>query len=193
MATTKEQTAPAAKLYSALGRHERKGLTLVDLIRMFPDDQTAEAWIARIRWPDGADVAGVRAGPLQDRSAAGAMVYSDDHRAYWGLPNHEAVKHSVAEYVNGQAHVNGIESFWAGLKRAYHGTFHHVRAEHLDRYVCEAAGRHNRRGLDTLAMMERVVAGMVGRHLPYAELIAGGPAARKRAAELAGIPPVHPF
>ncbi|MDE0667689.1 MAG: IS1595 family transposase [bacterium] len=85
-------------------------------------------------------------GFVQDRSTDGAMAYSDDHRAYRGLPYHETVKHSVAEYVNGQAHVNGIESFWAGLKRAYHGTSHHVSAEHLDRYVCEATGRLNRRG-----------------------------------------------
>lgn len=345
---TKKQTTPAAKRYSAPGRHERKGLTLVELIRKFPDDQTAEAWIAAIRWPDGpqcprcgctnvqhptahktmpyrcrgkdcrrffsvrvgtvmqdsklgyqewaiatylyitslksvsstklhrdlgisqksawrlahrirecwddlhgdpfagpvevdetyvggrgknmhakvrrekitgrgavdktavvgvkdratgkvaANVVGDTTGPtlrgfVQDRSADGAMIYSDDHRAYRGLPRHEAVKHSVAEYVNGQVHVNGIESFWAGLKRAYHGTFHHVSAEHLDRYVCEAAGRHNRRDLDTEAMMAATVRGMIGQHLPYAELIAVGPAARKRAAETADIPPGHPF
>ena len=33
----------------------------------------------------------------------GAKVYTDDHRGYDGLPNHETVRHSVAEYVNGQA------------------------------------------------------------------------------------------
>ena len=37
----------------APGKHWRKGLTLVELIRKFPDDKTAEAWIAGIRWPDG--------------------------------------------------------------------------------------------------------------------------------------------
>lgn len=44
----------------------------------------------------------------------GAKVYSDDHSGYRGLPNHEAVKHSVSEYVKGQAHINGIESFGPG-------------------------------------------------------------------------------
>ena len=72
---------------------------------------------------------------------ADAMVYTDEHRSYQGLPQHQTVRHSVAEYVNGQAHVNGVESFWAGLKRGYHGTFHHVSPEHLDRYVREFAGR----------------------------------------------------
>ena len=29
------------------------------------------------------------------------------------------------------------------VRRGYDGTFHHVSAEHLDRYVNEFAGRHN--------------------------------------------------
>ena len=53
--------------------------------------------------------------------APGAKVYTDDHGGYEGLPNHETVRHSVREYVNGQAHTNGIESFWAMLKRGYRG------------------------------------------------------------------------
>lgn len=31
----------------------------------------------------------------------GATVYTDDHGGYHGLKNHEAVKHSVGEYVDG--------------------------------------------------------------------------------------------
>ena len=58
-------------------------------------------------------------GFVLDHAAEGATVYTDDHRSYQGLENHEAVKHSVAEYVNGMAHTNGIESFWSMLKRAY--------------------------------------------------------------------------
>ena len=39
----------------------------------------------------------------------GATVYTDDAKAYRGMPNrkHEVVKHSAAEYVSGQAHTNG--------------------------------------------------------------------------------------
>ena len=43
----------------------------------------------------------------------GAKVYTDDAAAYKGLENHETVKHSVSQYVNGMAHTNGIESFWS--------------------------------------------------------------------------------
>ena len=111
-------------------------------------------------------------GFVAEHSAHGAMVYTDDHRAYLGLPRHETVRHSVAEYVNGQAHVNGVESFWAALKRGYHGTFHHVSPEHLNRYVAEFAGRHNRRPMDTEDMMAASVRGMVGKRLTYCELTA---------------------
>ena len=45
-----------------------------------------------------------------------AIVYTDDAQAYDGLPfEHEAVNHSVAEYVRGMAHTNGVESFWSML------------------------------------------------------------------------------
>ena len=57
-----------------------------------------------------------------ERTAEGAQVYTDEAAAYVGLPRpHATVKHGVGEYVNGQAHTNGIESFWSMLKRGYHG------------------------------------------------------------------------
>jgi transposase-like protein len=53
----------------------------------------------------------------------GSNVYTDGHKSYVGIKgfNHAAVKHSVGEYVRGQVHTNGIESFWALLKRGYYG------------------------------------------------------------------------
>ena len=102
-----------------------------------------------------------------------AIVYSDEAAAYEGLPNpHEAVKHSVSEYVRGMAHTNGIESFWATLKRAHQGTFHKISPKHLDRYVQEFAGKHNVRDQDTIAQMVTVAAGLVGRRLMYRQLVA---------------------
>ena len=101
----------------------------------------------------------------------GAKVYTDDHGGYEGLPNHETVRHSVKEYVNGQAHTNGIESFWAMLKRGYHGTYHRMSPKHLHRYVDEFAGRHNQRPLDTIDQMAAMVRGMDGKRLRYKDLV----------------------
>ena len=117
---------------------------------------------------DGATLKGFVTGHTAD----GAKVYTDEHRGYTGLPNHEAVKHSVKEWVNGLAHTNGVESFWSMLKRGYHGVCHHMSEKHLQRYVNEFAGRQNVRELDTLAQMQAVVMGMVGRRLMYRDLVA---------------------
>ena len=111
-------------------------------------------------------------GFVSDNVKAGAKVYTDDHSGYAGLPNHESVRHSVAEYVKGQAHTNGIESFWSMLKRAHKGTFHKLSPKHLQRYVDEFAGKHNMRDSGTLAQMRDTVARMVGRNLLYRNLIA---------------------
>ena len=101
-----------------------------------------------------------------------ATVYTDEALAYVGMPRaHEAVRHSVSEYVRGQAHTNGMESFWATLKRGYDGVYHHMSEKHLDRYIAEFAGRHNTRPLDTEAQMAEIAAGAEGKRLRYADLI----------------------
>ena len=99
-----------------------------------------------------------------------AKVYTDEHRGYRGLPNHETVKHGVGEFVTGMVHTNGVESFWSMLKRGYHGVYHHMSPKHLHRYVNEFAGRHNIRDMDTIDQMHDLVAGLVGKRLLYSEL-----------------------
>ena len=102
-----------------------------------------------------------------------SQVYTDDATAYQGLPRpHGTVKHSAGEYVKKMAHVNGIESFWATLKRAHKGTFHKLSPKHLDRYLREFNRKHNTRGLDTIDQMRLTVAGLIGCRLMYRELIA---------------------
>ncbi len=101
-----------------------------------------------------------------------ATVYTDESSVYTKLDNHEAVNHSGGEHVRGDAHVNGIESFWSMFKRGYYGTYHRMSAKHLHRYVTEFAGRHNVRDRDTLDQMQAMVAGMVGTRLLYRELLA---------------------
>ena len=110
---------------------------------------------------------------VEENTEEDATVYTDEAAAYKGIDReHEAVKHSVSEYVRGQAHTNGIESFWSMLKRAHAGTFHKISPKHLDRYVREFAGKHNHRDSGTLIQMRDTVARLVGRNLLYRDLIA---------------------
>ena len=111
-------------------------------------------------------------GFVTDHAAPGAMVYTDGEPAYENLPRHEAVTHSVGEYVRGMAHTNGMESFWSMLKRAHMGTFHKLSPKHLDRYVQEFAGKHNFRNSGTLTQMRLTVGRLVGRNLLYRDLVA---------------------
>lgn len=70
-----------------------------------------------------------------------SAVMTDDHLSYIGLSQkgyqHHTVNHSAKEYVDGIAHTNGVESFWALLKRGLYGTYHCVSKKHLQRYVNE--------------------------------------------------------
>ena len=106
-------------------------------------------------------------------SSPSATVYSDEAPAYENMEQpHETVKHSVSEYVRGQVHINGMESFWSMLKRGYVGIYHKFSPKHLDRYVTEFEGRHNARELDTERQMGALVGAMAGKRLTYEALIA---------------------
>ncbi len=114
-------------------------------------------------------------GFVRDNVEPGANVFTDEHSGYRRLSasfGHQAVRHGVGEYVNGMVHTNGIESFWAMLKRGYKGTYHKMSAKHLSRYVIEFAGRHNVRDLDTLAQMTMLAKGLDGKRLRYDDLVA---------------------
>ena len=87
-------------------------------------------------------------------------MYTDGAKVYQGISaihdlDHEAVKHHLGEYVKGDAHTNGIESFWSMLKRGYHGTYHKMSFKHLKRYVAEFCARHNVRDRDTTTRWRR--------------------------------------
>ena len=105
----------------------------------------------------------------------GSTVYTDEHRSYNGLQgyDHETVKHSAKEYVNGMAHTNGIESVWAVLKRGINGVYHHTSIKHLSRYVGEFAFRLNEGNVevDTLDRIGAVVGRFSGRRITYKQLI----------------------
>lgn len=136
--------------------------------------------VAGIKQRGGAVVAAVipstRADILQSFVRAnvtdGSTLYTDEHAAYVGMPEyaHKVVRHSAKQYVDGMAHTNGIESFWALLKRGHYGIFHYMSAKHLDRYIGEFSNRHNTASLTTLEFMGATAKAMVGRHVSYKAL-----------------------
>ena len=134
------------------------------------DRDSGEVRAEVVRRTDGATLKGF----VREHVEPGSTVYTDEAAAYKGMPefDHEAVNHSVAEYVRGRAHTNGIESFRAMLKRAHSGTFHKISPKHLQRYISEFAGKHNIRDSGRLAQMRDTVARLVGRNLLDRDLIA---------------------
>jgi len=114
-------------------------------------------------------------GLIEQTVSRNSAVFTDDHRSYLGLDikgyKHSAVNHSGAEYVNGIAHTNGIESFWALLKRGIYGTYHNVSIKHLQRYVNEFAFRSNNGEL-ALSFVDAVCGKAKGNVLQYKQLTA---------------------
>lgn len=109
---------------------------------------------------------------IEGRIIEGAAVYTDDLPAYDGFPHHQSVNHSAKQYVDGEVHTNGIESFWAILKRGIIGVYHHVSPKHLPRYLLEFTGRYNRKGLSIWHQMDCLADGVfVGRRLSYRALV----------------------
>lgn len=103
-----------------------------------------------------------------------ATVYTDEHKGYGNLPlffDHETVEHGRKQYVDGDIHTNSIESFWAVLRRGYHGAYHWWSRKHLYRYVNEFTGRQNNRHLPVLEQMAELVKGWEGKTLTYQKLV----------------------
>ena len=118
---------------------------------------------------------GTLQGFIRQNAPEGAVVVTDQHAGYVGIAaqgyQHISVNHSVGEYVREMAHTNGIESFWALLKRGHYGIFHFMSAKHLHRYVNEFAFRQNTAQDGTMTFIDKTIARMVGKRLTYKGLI----------------------
>lgn len=61
---------------------------------------------------EATDKLALQQGFVVKNTSPGATVYTDEASAYVGPPfDHEAIKHSVKEFVRRQGHTNGMESF----------------------------------------------------------------------------------
>ena len=89
-------------------------------------------------------------GVIRGRVALATAIHSDGWRGYDGLVDvgyakHFRVKHRDAQFANGSAHINGIESFWSFAKRRM-VQFNGVPAATFALHLKETEWRFNHRG-----------------------------------------------
>ena len=104
-----------------------------------------------------------------------ATLCTDEAMVYKGIKGYKQlmINHSVAQFVDGLASTNGIESIWALLKRGYQGVFHHFTDKHIKRYVDEFIFRLNQGNvkIHTWDRIDSMIMGGIGRRLTYKQLI----------------------
>jgi transposase-like protein len=105
---------------------------------------------------------------------AGSALYSDELLSYNGLESHYAhqvIDHAVA-YVKGNVHTNGMENYWALLKRGINGTYVSIEPFHLFRYLDEQAFRFNNRKAERgdCERFKLALSQVVGKRLRYDEV-----------------------
>lgn len=91
------------------------------------------------------------------------------------VAKHESVNHSAGEYARPMAdgssvHVNTLEGFFSVFKRGMIGTYQHVEAQHLHRYIAEFDFRQNTRerlGVNDVGRASIAIKGMKGKRLTY--------------------------
>lgn len=111
-------------------------------------------------------------GHIRAAVAPGSQVMTDSHFGYRGLRVdyiHQHVNHAV-EYVRDTVHSNGIENFWALLKRSIKGTYVSVDPHHVQAYVGEQAFRFNERKGTDLTRFKAVLGSAAGKRLTWKDL-----------------------
>jgi transposase-like protein len=89
------------------------------------------------------------------------------------LAGHEAVNHSVGEYVRAAdptVHTNTVEGTFSIFKRGMRGVYQHCARKHLHRYLAEFDFRYSNRiavGVDDSRRADRALTGARGKRLTY--------------------------
>lgn len=108
---------------------------------------------------------------VRDNVAPTARIMTDQEASYKGLApefaSHESVNHGAGEYVRGDVTTNGIEGFFARVKRGLRGTYHSVSREHLHRYLSHFEFSHNTRKMNDGDRVLELIARSDGKRLRY--------------------------
>ena len=75
--------------------------------------------------------------------------------------DHQTVHHKSGQWVDGNCHVNGLESFWKHFKASVKGTHIHISAKHREKYAKEFEFRFNHRD-NPRAMFPALVSSFLG-------------------------------
>jgi transposase-like protein len=118
-------------------------------------------------------------GEVKKHVEAGSALYTDFLLSYEGLEGqyaHKVVDHAV-EYVNNEVvHTNGLENYWALLKRTISGTYVSVEPYHLFRYLDEQAFRYNNRtDMNDFDRFRLALSQIVGKRLTWNALTGKDP------------------
>jgi transposase-like protein len=149
-----EEGATISGKASVMGMRERDGIVKAQVVK----DRTMETLLPVV----------------YENVAPDSVIMTDDLHAYQHLKKdfeHHSVNHSAKEFVNGMAHINGIENFWSHLKRGIDGIYHWVSKEHLQAYINEFTLRFNTRKFATQSRFDLILAGITGKRLTYDKLI----------------------
>jgi transposase-like protein len=151
----KIQGRDASGKTAVFGALERKGRVLAKVIQS-TDKKTLHA-------------------EVKEKVTKGSNVFTDEWLSYRGLDAeyiHQVINHGI-EYVKGNVHTNGIENFWALLKRTIKGTYVSVEPFHLSRYLDEQTFRFNERKSTDKERFIKAVSQISGKWLTYKELTDG--------------------
>jgi transposase-like protein len=80
-----------------------------------------------------------------------AILHTDEYKGYIRIKDfmeHRVVNHAREYVASDGTHINGLEGFWALVKRGIVGQYHHVTVRYLYRYLDEFGYRFDRRDMD---------------------------------------------
>jgi len=104
-----------------------------------------------------------------------ATIMTDEWNGYNSIGKdfaggHKVIKHSYGEYAKGDITTNSVESYFALLKRAVNGTFHHISKKHLAKYCDDFSFRWNFRKTTDGERAVAAIQGIEGKSLPYRKI-----------------------
>jgi hypothetical protein len=111
-------------------------------------------------------------GHIKDHVELGSNLMTDALPSYASLNHlyiHQYIDH-MERYADGAVYTNGIENFWALLKRAIRGTYVAIEPFHLFRYLDEQAFRFNNRKMTDAMRFALALKGIIGKRLTYTAL-----------------------